>query len=374
MVGLQRFLKWVETARVSERAAAAAALSRAYLEKDLPFDDHCAAEAALTLLLDDPSAKVRMALSETLSLSARAPLQVVAALAADQPEVAAPILVRSPVLTDSDLIDLVASGCAKRQQLVAMRPCVSMALAAAIAEVGEAEACLEMLNNSGAEIASVSFRRMVERHADEPVLREALIADRRLPSDCRHTLLVSIGEALRRTPLVVALIGEARAEKLTRDACAKASMTLLDNTEPHEHPALVEHLRMRGELTTGLVMRAVAHGKIDFFGAALVALGAQDERRVRALLAGGRDAAVAALIRKAGLPELTHPPILRALKLWREVANGNRIAGPQEVSWLMLKELESRPEADDFVRLLRSIHLEVLRDNARREALAIAAA
>ncbi|MGC9587658.1 UNVERIFIED_CONTAM: hypothetical protein PVV62_27785, partial [Salmonella enterica subsp. enterica serovar Rissen] len=57
------FLKWVGTARVSERAAAASALARAYVNRDLPFEDRCAAEAALTLLLDDASSKVRAAMA-----------------------------------------------------------------------------------------------------------------------------------------------------------------------------------------------------------------------------------------------------------------------------------------------------------------------
>ena len=51
MVVVNHFLKWIGTARVAERAAAGAALARAYVERDLPFEDRCAAEAALTLLL-----------------------------------------------------------------------------------------------------------------------------------------------------------------------------------------------------------------------------------------------------------------------------------------------------------------------------------
>ena len=95
------FLKWVGTARVSERAAAASALARAYVNRDLPFEDRCAAEAALTLLLDDASSKVRAAMAEALSMSHHAPVQIIAALASDQPEVASLVLARSPLLTDA---------------------------------------------------------------------------------------------------------------------------------------------------------------------------------------------------------------------------------------------------------------------------------
>lgn len=374
MVVVSHFLKWIYTARVSERAAAANALARAYVNSELPFEDRCAAEAALTLLLDDASSKVRLAMAEALSMSHHAPLQIISALAADQPEVAGVVLARSPLLTDADLINRVAASQKATQKLIADRPVVSMALSAAIAEIGEAEACAVLLGNSGADIASLSFRRMAERHGHLPLVREALISDIRLPADCRHMLLVKLGETLKTSPLVMALMGAARADRVMRDACIKASVTLIEGTRQEEHAALIEHLRLRGDLTASFLIRTIAHGKVDFFGSTLVVLGQQSEQRVRALLAGGHDVALQALFRSAGLAAATHAVILRALKIWREVANRKRIAGVQEVTWLMLKELGGQSAQGDLAALVKSIHLDALRENARGQALAIAAA
>jgi hypothetical protein len=50
------------------------------------------------------------------------------------------------------------------------------------------------------------------------------------------------------------------------------------------------------------------------------------------------------------------------------------VAGVQEVSWLMLKELEGQSAEGDLAGLVKSIHLDALRENARGHALAIAAA
>ena len=201
-----------------------------------------------------------------------------------------------------------------------------------------------------------------------------MIADPRLPADCRHMLLVKVGEALRTSRLVVALIGQARAERVTRDACAKACVTLIDGTRMDEHAALIEHLRLRGDLTSAFIIRTVAHGKIDFLGSVLVALTGQADQRVTTILAGGRDVAVVSLLRAARLAEALHRVILRALKVWREVANGKRVAGAQEVTWLMLRELGEEPDDRELAGLIRSIHLDTLRENARGHALAIAAA
>ena len=378
---VEHFIRWVATARVAERAAAANALARAYIVSAMDFEDRCAAEAALTMLLDDPSPKVRLAMAEPFSLSARAPQQIVAALAADQPEVAAPILALSPLLSDNDLIEHMAAGEAEAQMLIATRARVSMALCAAIAEVACAGACAALLGNSGAEIASISLRRMAERLGHDADVREALIADRRLPSDIRHTLLCKVGEALRESPLVRALMSQARADRMLREACMKASLTLIEHTGAEEHAALVEHLRLRGELTTGFLVRVVANGRVDFFGAALVALSGLEQGRVRSLLASGRDVALSALFRSAHIPQAASRVILRALIVWREVANSRRVAGTQEVTFLMLRDLDEAvrtgavtDEKDALAGLLKAIHLEALRDNARGHALAIAAA
>jgi uncharacterized protein (DUF2336 family) len=378
---INHFLRWIDTARVTQRAAGAAALARAYVAFELAFEDRCAAEAALTFLLDDPSAKVRYALAEALAVHRLAPPQIIHALASDRDDIADLVLRRSPLLTDGDLIDRVATGTDGVQCSIAGRALVSKSVAAATAEVGCAESCLILLGNDGADIASLSFRRMAERFGAMPKLREAMLADRRLPADCRHVLLVKLGAALKDAPLVVALMGRARGERIMREVCIRASLTLIDRTRADEHEALVEHLRLAGDLTTAFIIRMVAHGKIDFFASVLGALAGREAMRVRALLAGGRDLALSALFRGAGLPESAHGVILRALKIWREVANGKRVAGAQEVSWLMLREIgacpgQSGPAARhaDLAGLIRSIHLEVLRENARGHALAIAAA
>lgn len=371
---VSHFLKWVYTARAAERAAAASALARAYTEHDLPFEDRCAAEAALTLLLDDPSAKVRLAMADALSMAANAPMQVVSALASDQAEIAALILSRSPLFSDADLIERVTTGSGQIQTVIARRSDISMALAAAIAEIGEADACAALLANQGAALAAFSLKRIAERHGHLGRVRGALLASPILPPECRHMLLVKVGDALGNAPLVVALVGRSRAERLTREACARARMILIDGTHIDEYPALVEHLRLGGELTPSFLVRTVAHGKMDFFGAVLSVLTGQDVPRVTAVLAGGRDVAVVALLRSAGLPAGLHYVLLRALKVWREVANGKRLAGTQEVTWLMLAELGEHPIQADLAGLLKAIHLETLRENAREHALAIAAA
>ncbi len=64
----------------------------------------------MILLLDDPSPLVRRALSEVFAAAQKAPPVIVLALASDQPEVALPLIERSPLLADDNLIDLLNAG------------------------------------------------------------------------------------------------------------------------------------------------------------------------------------------------------------------------------------------------------------------------
>src|SRR5512140_971194 len=137
---VRQFLHWVRQAPAGERAEASSALARAYLYSDLSPDDRAAAEGALLMLLDDPSPLVRGTLADVLAPSEDAPPPVVLGLAADQPEIAAVVLERSPLLLDADLVDAVATGCALAQSAIARRACLPCSVAAAIAEVGSAEA------------------------------------------------------------------------------------------------------------------------------------------------------------------------------------------------------------------------------------------
>jgi uncharacterized protein (DUF2336 family) len=377
---IRQFLKWVDDASVAQRCAAAGALSRIYLQAPFSSDERRDAEAALTLLLDDPSPKVRAAMAEALSLSHDAPLQIVMALAAEQVEISGFILARSPLLSDAELIDCVATGDEAAQRLIAMRPQVSFALSAAIAEVAAPMACADLLRNSTARIAPSSLRRMAERLGYDADTRETLLARKDLPGDCRHLLAIRVGEALADIGIVKAVIGKQRAERLARETCTKASLDLADRHRPEDDAALVEHLRARGEITTAFIIRTVAHGKIDFFGAILTALSGQPADRVGGILAEGRDSALAALFRSAGLADSTHRPLLAALHAWRKVAHGKLVAGPKEISQMMLSAAASNnedrfnPANSDLEALLRNIHLEIARQTVREYARSMAAA
>src|SRR5688572_25800002 len=128
---VRQFLQWLREAPAGERAEATSALARAYLYSDLSENDRAAAEGAMIMLLDDPSPLVRRALADVFATSNYAPPIVVHSLAADQPDVASPILQWSPMFLDADLVDAVATGEPARQVAIAARSHLPCAVSAA---------------------------------------------------------------------------------------------------------------------------------------------------------------------------------------------------------------------------------------------------
>jgi uncharacterized protein (DUF2336 family) len=315
---VEDFLGWVVTAPAAQRAEAAHTLARAYLHSKVAEDVREGMEAAITLLLDDQAPDVRFALADALAGSPDAPRHVILMLAADHIEIASLVLSRSPQFLDSELVDIVAGMEDPLQCAVASRPALSAAVSAAIAEVGCVEACRLLCANPGARLARISLRRMVERHGADPDIRESLLSRPALPAAIRQMLIRQLGEALSTLVSARAWIDSDRVAHVAREACDRATVAIAAETESEDLVALVEHLRVTGQLTTSLLLRALCAGNVGLFAAALAALSDTPEPRVRSLVLDGRLGALKAIYARSGLPAVAFEAFAVALNTWRD--------------------------------------------------------
>ncbi|HEV8464067.1 MAG TPA: DUF2336 domain-containing protein [Pseudolabrys sp.] len=368
---VRQFLHWVRQAPAGERAEATSALARAYLYSDLSPDDRAAAEGAMIMLLDDPSPLVRRALAEALASSDRAPQVVVRALAADQSDIAIPILAHSQVLLEDDLVDLVATGHADVQVAIAGRPGLPRTLAAAIAEVGAAEACLALLENGDADIARFSIDRIVERFGHLAPIRENLLARDDLPMAMRQALLSKLSQTLAGFVAARQWLGSEHAEFATKDACEKATVALAADTSYDEVGAFVQHLRHSGQLTAGMILRALLSGNVVLFEEALAELSSIPIDRVTAYVHDKNISGFRALYREAGLPEVAYPAFREALTAMRAGLLIGEQGGASRLKRRMVERVldacshERGEEAASLLALLRRFSVEAAREEAR---------
>lgn len=311
------FLKWVETAKTQERARAANALARAYIKSDMSPDERQSAQMAMTYLLDDPAPQVRLALAEVLAQEPKAPRALMVSLAEDQPEIASSVILLSPVLSDADLVDIAGRGTVETRALIAARASVSVGVAAALAEIGDAAELEVLLENPGARLTPFTLRRIAERHGHREQIRACLLERDDLTSSVRQLLVQFVTEALSGSDLVIGAIGSRRIERIAREAGDSATIALLAGVHGEELVRLTDQLRIAGRLTPSFLMHALCAGRTDFFSSAIVAISGLEERRVRSILATGRFHAVRALLESAGLGRDLSPLFVEAIMLWR---------------------------------------------------------
>src|SRR5687767_8770589 len=106
---VERFLLWTQTAPLQRRVEAAHALARGFLVSPLAPAERDQVEAAMTVLLDDAAGEVRLALAEELAGSEQAPHHIILSLARDKAPIAAVVAERSPLILDSELVDMIGS-------------------------------------------------------------------------------------------------------------------------------------------------------------------------------------------------------------------------------------------------------------------------
>jgi uncharacterized protein (DUF2336 family) len=368
---VRHFIQWVRTAPAGERAEATGELARAYLYSDLSPDDLGAAEGAMLMLLDDPSPLVRRALADALAASPDAPPAIVLALAADQQSIAAPVLALSPLFVDADLVDTVATGGPVLQAAIASRGALPRSVSAAIAEVGTAESCLLMVENHGAEIAPFSMDRIVERFGDLAVMREALLQRDDLPAATRQTLVARLALTLAGFVAGREWLDAERAHRVAHEACEKATVAIAADTDHAEVRPLIRHLRVSGQLTAGLILRALLSGNVVLFEEALAELADMPIARVSGLVHGGGATGLRALFDKAGLPASTYPAFKEAVEAMRE---GGFMSEPGDAARLkrrMIERVLTRCEDAEIgelaplLTLLRRFATEAARDEAR---------
>jgi uncharacterized protein (DUF2336 family) len=368
---VRHFLDWVRTAPAGKRAEATAALARAYLYSDLSPDDAAAAEGAMLMLLDDASPLVRRAMADALAASPSAPPAVVLALAADQPQIAAPVLALSPLFVDADLVDAVATGDGEVQIAIASRAALPSPVAAAIAEVGGAEACLVLAENADAEIATFSVDRIVERFGHLAVIREALLARADIATATRLTLVAKVSETLVGFVAARQWLDADHARRVAREACEKATVTLAAAAPSTQIRPLIRHLRISGQLTAGLILRALLSGNVALFEEALAELTDMPVERVSNLVHDSGNAGLRALFDQAGLPPSTYPAFKEAIEAMRE---GGLIIEPGGVARLKRRTIErvlTRCEDENIadlaplLTLLRRFATEAAREEAR---------
>jgi uncharacterized protein (DUF2336 family) len=133
---------------------------------------------------------------------------------------------------------------------------------------------------------------------------------------------------------------------------------------------LVRHLRATGQLTAGLILRALLSGNLDLFDSAMAELSGLPQGRVSALLHDRGGASLNALLIRAGLPESTFAAFRVALEAGHEAGFVDTAGGAARLRRRMVERVLTHCEtggqsAEPLLILLRRFATESAREEAR---------
>ncbi len=228
----------------------------------------------LQRLTRDVEMAIRIALAERLAEDTSAPNDLILLLADDTIEVARPVILRNPLLTDEDMLRLIAESDVSHQEAVAARPHIGDTVTAALAK-SEAETVLETLvRNTTARISGTTYEVLVDKSRKFARLQEPITQRPDLPPVLASKMCGWVSDALK-----IYIVHNYPIEHAKLDAAmASAEHTLQSEPAPlRPTPAesahkLVEKLSAAGQLKAGFLLRVLHQGQIDLFDLAFAKL------------------------------------------------------------------------------------------------------
>lgn len=347
-----------------DRAHAAHKICRCIEEAELSPEERAHAESILAIMAQDAAVLVRRALSVALKNSPKLPRDIANRLARDVDSIALPIILNSPVLTDSDLVEIVRSCPPAKQIAVAGRESLSATVTGALVHFAVPEAVERALANDNAQFDDEGLETALARFADVSSITAAMVRRNTLPVGVTEKLVSMVtGELFdhlvnnHELPPQIAI-------DLAIGARERATIDIVEQAARQKNLSrFVQQLNLNGRLTPSLLMRGLCLGHIEFVEHAMAELGGLAHHRMWLLMHDSGPLGLKAAFDRAGLPPRLFPSFRAAVEVYhsieREGVAQDRITFRKRMLERTLTLFQSVPR-DDLDYLLEKLDASAL--------------
>jgi uncharacterized protein (DUF2336 family) len=267
----------------------------------------------------DAEIMVRRAVAASMKCSENLPREIALRLARDDVSVALPVLENSQVLSDDDLISILADGNGAKQVAIARRPQVSESLASAIVDTGNAAAVTTLVSNGGASLTEPLLKKTLDRYGQFETVKTAMVHRDQLPVTITERLVSLVSEKLKLTLAARHRLPADVATDIILDARERATVSLLSQSSSEEDThALIQQLHASGRLTPSLVLRALCSGDMRFVEDAMAEIAGTSAERASLLIHDAGRLGLKALYMKCRFPEALYPAFRVAVDVIHE--------------------------------------------------------
>lgn len=260
----------------------------------------------LRAMARDAETRVRLAIAETLKSSEAMPRDIALSLSKDEDLIAAPVLQSSPMLTDEDLIAVLAEGQGAKQVAIASRAAVSEAVSAAVVSTGNAAAVTTLVANEGAQISEETFGDALDRYAEFDTIKSNLVMRSELPVTIAERLVAMVSDKLKIELVQRHPVSADIAADVLLAAREQATIRILPGVAS-DLPVLVRQLKNKGRLTPSLVLRALCTGDIRFFEEAMAQMAGVSTAKAALLIHDAGQLGLKALFKRTGISTVFFP-------------------------------------------------------------------
>lgn len=268
----------------------------------------------LSLMANDQLPRVRQMIAEELSEIYNAPLELVKRLAWDDHlQVCAPILEFSPLLTDQELMDIIAeSKIPGVMDAISRRKTVSENVSEAIVlnvtqedEISDEKLHIieTLLNNKGAKLNQKTLDIIIEEAEDQQSWHQSLIDRPELTVHTINKIARFVSNSMISEMTDRGMISNELATNLTQAVADRLQNPQRDREKEADRQAL--EMLTNGTLDNEYLLTALEAGEREFIFASLTLLSQMQKSTVRSIFEADDAKAVTALAWRAGLPMRT---------------------------------------------------------------------
>ena len=286
----------------------------------------------LRQLVDNVESSVRRGLAERLAHEPDAPRHLVLALANDEIGVAHAVLQHSPVLQDSELVEIIHHRTLEHQLAIAMRGSLSEAVSAALVETADEDVIKSLLENHGARISAATMDYLVDQSRRVDTYQNPLIARPDLSPDLARRMYWWVSAALRKHLLAKFSIDPTELDDALEGAVH--AIVAKDEAEPDTEKSLnlAERISSEAAITPALLIQSLRQGQIALFEAMFARLLDIRVAQVRRVLFERGGSGLAVACRAAGIA----PSVFSSIFILSRRARPNeRPPTPTEIQEMM---------------------------------------
>lgn len=225
-------------------------------------------------LVSQVEADIRKELSNALSSGGIDLPEIASQLANDDVEIARPLLEKSSLLKDPDLIEIIRMRTDEHRMAIAMRDDVSESVSNALVEFGNEDVIEALLNNHDAQLNKRAMEYLVAESRRIDRFQEPLLRRSDLPGDLAFRMYWWVSAALRKTILTNFEVDPIIFEQAVRRA---ASAAMVGGQEEHstyvKAQRLVRRMAENGELSIQFLLNALRQQRVAVFVAGMGEMG-----------------------------------------------------------------------------------------------------